>query len=126
MERIINHITLLKNQSFEGWSDAEINGYITALTTIEQFTKPLQAELETWKSLAKHLEEVKRGHNERINKLVDELAKQKLYAELGKLVYDHAVNVSFGNEFKDIELMKYLKFNGLIKQIKEREQNEKS
>jgi hypothetical protein len=33
---IVNQITELENQSFEGWSDDAINGYLTACKTIKE------------------------------------------------------------------------------------------
>ena len=35
-EDILNEITELENQSFEGWSDEAVNGYLTACKTIKE------------------------------------------------------------------------------------------
>lgn len=36
MKHILNYIKRLKSDSFEGWTDGEKNGYLTACTSIEE------------------------------------------------------------------------------------------
>lgn len=36
MKHILNYIKTLKSNSFEGWTDDEKNGYLTACTSIEE------------------------------------------------------------------------------------------
>lgn len=41
MEKTIEYITLLLSQSFEGWTEEEINGYKTALISVLEYIKKL-------------------------------------------------------------------------------------
>lgn len=44
MKKILNYIKKLKSESFEGWSDDEKNGYLTACVSIEEKIKNTEKE----------------------------------------------------------------------------------
>jgi hypothetical protein len=39
MKEILDYINLLREQSFAGWDDQATAGYLTALTSLEEFVK---------------------------------------------------------------------------------------